>query len=172
MSLAYDEDHRFRCKLLLDSGLPIFLESLYQWTTYAALREGIPWREFNDQRIQRGRRIARRQCRWDARRYRLEALEPHRIPPIRRPYMRSPGDMDGLELRYPVPGVAEWLPWVTCAGVFKSLSLTRPRPEGPWGWSLLAVVWYQDEFAPPIDEVIVADLRRLDWERLAIDVRM
>jgi hypothetical protein len=170
MGLEYDEDHRLRCKLVLDSGRPVFLEALYQWTTYAALLEGIPWREFNDQRIRRGLRAARRHCLRDARRYRLEALEPHLIPPARRDYMCSPGDMEGTGRTS--PEVAEWLPMVTCAGVFKSLSLTRTRPEGPWGWSVLAVVWYQDELAPPIEKSVLAGLRRLDWERLAVDVPM
>lgn len=167
MGLEYDEDHRLRCQLLLDSGRPVFLESLYQWTTYAALLEGIPWSEFNDQRVQRGLRIARRHCLRDARRYRLEALEPYMIAPIRRDYMHSPGDMEGIGRRF--PEVAEWLPLVTCAGVFKSLSPAHPQPERPCGWSLLTVVWYQDEFALPIDEEVIADLRRLDWGRLAVD---
>jgi hypothetical protein len=48
------------------------------------------------------------------------------------------------------------LPEVVCAGIFSS---------GPGGPSCVLAVWYQDEFALPIDERVIIQLSRMDWDR-------
>jgi len=48
------------------------------------------------------------------------------------------------------------LPEVVCAGIFSS---------GPGGPSCVLAVWYQDEFALPIDKRVINQLGRMDWER-------
>jgi hypothetical protein len=89
------------------------------------------------------------------------------IAPSRRNYYRDPGDMADRPLF--MGEVPEWLPNITCVGTFMDVSpagdMTTVYPS-----SYLMVVWYQDDFALPIDNAVLADLRALDWERLATDV--
>jgi hypothetical protein len=51
--------------------------------------------------------------------------------------------------------VSEWLPAVTCVATLTA------------GLSELTVVWFQEEYAPPIREPALGELRTLDWEALA-----
>ena len=48
------------------------------------------------------------------------------------------------------------MPEVVCAGIFSSI---------PCGHSCVLAVWYQDEFALPIDKRVIIQLSRMDWER-------
>lgn len=50
------------------------------------------------------------------------------------------------------------MPQVVCAGVF-----SRGAP------SHVLAVWYQDEFALPIDERVIIKLSRMDWGRYCYD---
>ena len=78
------------------------------------------------------------------------------------------GDEDSGSLyRYiPPPGVKEnpferlKMPGVVCAGLFS---------DSPDGSSCVLAVWYQDEFALPIDERVVDQLRGIDWSRYCYD---
>jgi hypothetical protein len=62
--------------------------------------------------------------------------------------------------------VPEWLPEVRCIGVFES-SVTTRNPQ--MHLSVLPVVWFQDEFALPIREPALGQIREMDWESLAAD---
>jgi hypothetical protein len=87
-------------------------------------------------------------------RQRGQGRQSHPIIPPRRDYCRQPGDMAAHAERS--GGVMEWLPAVTCVATFTE------------GWSSkLTVAWFQDEYAPPIQEPALGELRRLDWEALA-----
>src|SRR5262249_26459539 len=97
---------------------------------------------------------------------------PHLISPQRRDYRRIPGDMRGIIEYYrshfpdSPPPVPEWLPMVRCIGFFDG-HITGRNPG--MHLSTLTVVWFQDEFAPPIREPALGQLLDLDWETLARD---
>jgi|SRR6185503_3378834 len=158
MELQYDVAYHLRCQLPLRSGRTITLVRLNQWMTYAGLLMGTPDRESNDGCIQRAQQEAQRYCADDAR--------PHLIPPPRRDYLRQPGDMEGLVDSLHVP---EWLPMVTCVGSFKDV---RPVRDQDKDLSVLAVVWFQDEFALPILEPALHQLLGMDWDSLARDIEI
>jgi hypothetical protein len=87
------------------------------------------------------------------------------IPPERRNYLRTLGDMDGLTaLKGREP---EWLPMVTCVGRFQH---HQPVRDTRCDLSILVAVWFPNEFAMPIDQDVIEQLRRVDWERSAEDV--
>jgi hypothetical protein len=56
----------------------------------------------------------------------------------------------------------EWLPMVTCIGLFHAVETGGDR-DG----SCLTLVWYQPDFALPIAPEIAKAMQALDWERIA-----
>lgn len=60
----------------------------------------------------------------------------------------------------------ESLPRVACVGVFDSGELKR---AGSDIWSSMAFLWFQGEFALPIDPQVVGQIQSLDWESCAKD---
>jgi uncharacterized protein (TIGR02996 family) len=156
--LRYDCGYHLHCQLLLHSGRTITLERLDQSMTYAGLVDGTPTRSSNDYHIEHTLREA------ETRRFGVG--RPHLIPPPRRDYLREPGDMQRIVDHFP-DLVPEWLPKVECVGYFKDVVTARDPDRD---LSLLTVVWFQDEYALPIQEPALSQLRELDWESLAVDV--
>lgn len=60
----------------------------------------------------------------------------------------------------------ERLPDVACMGVFDSVGLNRKESEP---YSSMVIVWFQDKFALPIDEGVLSQIRRQDWDERAKD---
>src|SRR5262249_20215418 len=57
------------------------------------------------------------------------------------------------------------LPGVTCVGSFRS----APIVESPGCFSELTIIWFQSDFAMPIDPTVLEEITRLDWDTLASD---
>ena len=157
MSLRYDEYLHLHCELRLASGRSITMDSLDQSRTYAGLLEGLPGEVGNDMNIQSALQIASKQC--------PPGGKPHLIVPPRRDYSHQPGDMEPY-IKKGWGRVPEWLPKVRCIGTFSSL-VTRLDSDGHA--SMLVVVWYQDDYALPIQESVIEQLVSLDWNALATD---
>jgi hypothetical protein len=160
VELLYEVAYHLHCGVLLRSGRKITLEALDQRMTYAGLLEGNPDREANDRTVEHAMREAQRHC--------VAGAKPHLIGPPRRDYLRRPGDMQAStgRARRRIP---EWLPMVRCIGSFKDVVPAR-HPEKDL--SILVVVWFQDEYAPPIQEPALSQIQGLDWESLAEDVEV
>jgi len=60
----------------------------------------------------------------------------------------------------------ELLPSTTCIALFNSTALSR-RDSEPY--SSMVVVWFQNEFALPIEDEVLGLIRRIDWESQAAD---
>jgi hypothetical protein len=134
----------------LTSGHTITLESLSQEKTYANLLEGLPRAKFNDEIIERWRKEA----------VKSEHQRVVLINPVRRPgptKFSTPGDDAAW-------GPIENLPQIVCVGMFQS---SRPVRKQQAHFSLLNIVWFQDQFALPIDAGVMAQIAKLDWEHLA-----
>jgi hypothetical protein len=125
--------------------------------TYSRLLDGVPDAKTNDRFIESAIQRAEQHC--------FLGNKPALIPPPRRDYLREPGDMEILRSqrerhrrRNP-----EWLPRVGCVGTFRSYATAHGDQ------SALVVVWFQDEYAPPIQEPALGWLLSLDWDSLATD---
>ena len=160
MELRYEVAYHLRCGLPLRSGRRITLEALDQRMTYAGLLEGTPDRGSSDWRIEAALREAERYC--------VAGAKPHLISPPRRDYLRTPGDMQAITAGVP-HHVPEWLPMVRCIGSFKDVVTARHLDKH---LSVLVVVWFQDAYAPPIQEPALSQILNLDWESLAVDVEV
>lgn len=157
MNLDYNLAWHMRCEMMLLSGRSVTLRLLDQVMTYDGLLEGTPNAETNDWYIAAALRAAKPHC--------IEGASPFLIPPSRRDYLRTPGDMDDLRKERP-HRIPEWLPSVRCIGSFVStMTVREPEKHG----STLVVVWFQDEYSPPFLEPAASALRQLDWETLAAD---
>lgn len=161
--MEYDLSYHVTCKLQQESGRKLTMKRLEQSLTYAGLIEGVPNKKTNDWRIEHDLRRAARDGQIVG--------EPYLIPPQRRDYLREPGDMDVLreqKSHYPkeLERDPEWLPLICCIGYFESIKAARdPKMDG----SCLTIVWYQDDYALPINDKILQTLKQLDWDRLAFD---
>lgn len=136
--------------LRLASGRSIHLRSLRQFEVYSGLLEGLPTREMNARTIER--LVAEERAR-------PFAAEPLLIPPIQRPIEYD------RERPYPFGEPAE-LPPVACVGRFDSNS---PARDMTCMCSDLVVIWFQNEFSPPIGPDVWHQLRKIDWDRHARD---
>jgi hypothetical protein len=149
--LNYNIAYHLRCELGLRTGRRVTLHDLHQSMTYSGWMEGVPWTEINDRKVEAALRIP--------------GTRPLLIPPVRRTYLRTIGDMDG-QTGF-LGKAAEWLPMVTCVGTFQD---TQPVRELTKNLSILSVVWFQDEFAMPIEPDVLEQLRAIDWEEAAEDI--
>ncbi len=123
----------------LDRGPTIRLVELRQYRVYEGLLEGLPTREMNDRLIE-----ARLSCEREHSQLNVVLLEPSQTPiPWDRPYPF---------------GEPATLPATCCVARF------RAAGERPDRYSSLVLVWFQDEFALPVDPTILERIRALDWE--------
>jgi hypothetical protein len=121
----------------------ISCQSIRQWRTYAGLLEGLPTRQKNERDIEHLLKQERERGWW--------AGEPYLVPPVVRPIEYEVGR------RYPF-GDPEALPNVTCVARYVAYP------------SELTIIWFQDEFAFPIDPQVLEHLQGLDWAGRAIAV--
>ncbi len=135
--------------LVLATGRAISLESLDQWRVYAGLLEGVPREKLNERLIDDVIARVRRK----------ERREPFVIRPVQRPLGPVEREPHGL-------GARATLPSVGCVGRFVS---SRPARDPSMATSVLTVIWFQDDFAFPLDDAIAAALHALDWDALATD---
>ncbi len=145
----------------LVSGRLISMDELIQFRTNGGLLEGTPDAEANDLYIEWTLDRARKQS--------IENGEPVLIAPDRRNFQKTQGDMDAIiEFKKQRPKgfqrLPEFMPDVTCIGVFRSL---QPARDTGKDGSSLTVVWYQPDFG--FDHSAVKRMRTLDWDNLAVD---
>jgi hypothetical protein len=62
-------------------------------------------------------------------------------------------------------GTPASLPTVTCIARFLSDRLRRQPDEI---WSALTVIWFQDDFAFPIDPLVLIEIASIDWDAHAV----
>jgi hypothetical protein len=133
-------------ELGLLSGRRIHLRELWQYRTYDGLLEGLPTEVMNEGMLQH--LLAR---------YRDQPYPgaPYLIRPTERRIETSQGGP------YPF-GNPSALPGVTCISRFES---REPAPDQPL--SGLVVIWFQQEFALPIDPAVVTQIETIDWQEHA-----
>jgi len=143
-SRSHVEDIRLR------SGRSVSLRELRQFHAYEGVLLGLPTAQENQEIIER-----------------LLTDEPNR-PLGGEPYLIRPTETpieDTREepYRYGKPAT---LPSIGCVGRFLSYQPARdPERQG----SELVVIWFQAEFALPIDPDVWEQLLGIDWDRHAVD---
>ncbi|VTR92623.1 Uncharacterized protein OS=Cystobacter violaceus Cb vi76 GN=Q664_31220 PE=4 SV=1 [Gemmata massiliana] len=129
------------------AGRQLRLDQLRQWYVYVGLIEGLPTAERNAHSIQsvvtneRGR----------------GGHEPFLITPEERAI--------GYEGRYTF-GTPSALPSTVCVAQFRSL---RPTRDTNCDGSELTIIWFQHEWAFPIDPGVREQIRAIDWDQHAHD---
>ena len=134
-------------KLTMSSGRVVALKSLKQWAAHAGLLEGLPTRQRNDAELARLVADARAQY----------GHEPVLITPTQRRI-----DYTG---RYPF-GEPAALPAVGCIARLHSHEPARDRSKD---YSDLTVIWFQNDYAFPLDEEVERRILAIDWETIACD---
>lgn len=136
--------------LQLHTGREISLRRLTQWGTYEGLLEGLPTRENNLQLLDH--LLA------------AERLRAEHPPCLIQPPQTAIATPRGEA--YPF-GTPARLPSIVCVGEFES-STTARDPEADY--SALTIIWFQDDFALPIDKRVAVRIEAIDWETQARDV--
>jgi hypothetical protein len=132
----------------LRSGREVNVTSLRQGAVYAGLIEGVPTKQMNRHEIEGILAGLRR-----------SGSEPYLIAPQERP----------ITLSRPYPfGEPAALPGISCVARLRSDSPAR----GGGDHSYLTVVWFQDDYAFPIDKTVLDQIVCLDWEKLAFDYEL
>ncbi|MBV1908482.1 MAG: hypothetical protein KUG78_04120 [Kangiellaceae bacterium] len=131
----------------LKCGTVIYLEAICQSKTYAELLEGRPTAKINEVYI--GRALERAENQWNC----AAAL----IKPVEMVFEPEHASSFRTQVR---------IPQITCMALYKSLA---PARDKTLFYSELPIVWFQDDFAFPIEESIIKDISQLDWKKLAHD---
>lgn len=124
----------------LRSGGTISCKRIRQWQTYTGLLEGLPTRQMNQSTIDQLMKEERERGWW--------AGEPYLVPPVVTPIDYLQGK------KYPF-GDPEALPGVGCVARFGAPAPNACSAE-------LTVIWFQDEFAFPMDPRVVEHLEGID----------
>lgn len=139
-------NERSRGRIALHCGTTISLHRLDQSLTYSGMLEGYPNRPLNQRLVTGIQAHLEKQSGWKP--YLVEPYE-REVPEREVPERTPAGEQPWVEL-----------PRVQCVGWFQSNSL------GEFG-SRLAIIWFQDDFAFPIDPRVETKIRTLVWSRHA-----
>src|SRR5262245_5341007 len=131
----------------LRSGREVRVVSLRQSAVYYGLLEGLPTKEMNCRTIESLLAQERR-----------SGAEPYLIAPQETPIAYRDGRP------YPF-GESASLPGVSCVAYLHSIFPARVDRD----YSSLTVIWFQSDFAFPIDKSVLDQIVCLDWEKLATD---
>jgi uncharacterized protein (TIGR02996 family) len=136
-----------RSRIRLQSGREIRLDNLRQDCHYSGLLEGLPTREMNQRHIDS--LLSGEQSRRGEAPYLIQP--PERLIERDEPY------------RFGTPA---WIPGIACIGRFDSL---QPARDTHRDGSALTIIWFQHEWAFPIDPGVYEQIRAIDWEKHAHD---
>lgn len=156
--MKYNQSHHLICELKLTCGREIILREINQQQTYWGMLGGHPSDTSNNSMVKNALKVAKQHCVGNE-------AGPFLVPPKRRNFMREEADMDDVIASR--SRKVEWLPLVRCIGVFSS---SRPARDPSQDESHLTIVWFQDNFAMPIDPEILDEIRSVNWDKLATDI--
>ena len=133
------------------SGRTIRLADLRMSSTYGTWLEGYPTAKWN-------RRVLDNLIREHSNNPYPGA--PFLVPPVETP-------TPALDPWHQHLGPPSSLPAITCVAHFTS---DRPARSEYADFSGLVVLWFQDDYAFPIDPAAFDQIRALDWDRIAADL--
>jgi hypothetical protein len=136
-----------RSRFTLSGGRIVGLQSLKQWAVYAGLLEGLPTRQMNDAELKHVVDEAERQ----------DGHPPLLIIPVQ--------EAISYEGRYPFGEPAK-LPPVGCIARLHS---HEPARDPSKDCSDLTVIWFQHDWAFPLDSNVEQAILAMNWNTLARD---
>lgn len=131
--------------LIIENNKEVTIKSIKQWHTYGGLLEGIPTDKMNTQIIERTKIEAKEFSRMEE----IYLIEPK----------QEPIDYDG---NYPFGNPAA-LPGVTCVAELWHNDVFRDTDKM---FSSLCIIWFQEDYAFPIDEEIVKDIKEIPFSKI------
>jgi hypothetical protein len=137
-------------EITLKSGRNIQITNIRQSLTYGGLVEGLPTAETNRRMIERV--LLEKYTKSD---------KPLLIPPV-----EVPIEMDGQN--YPFGKPAK-LPYVLCVARLESIKAIK---NPTFDFSALTVIWFQNEYAFPIEAEILTQIQDIDWDEYAFDFQI
>jgi hypothetical protein len=138
---------RVKGNIFVDGYRKIKLVDLSQSKTYKNLIEGVPNKELNDRLVERIVAVVREETN------NFVLIQPKRIK----------AEINDI---YPFRE-RENLPDVSCVAEFRSIEPARDKKsDGSW----LKIVWFQNNFALPIDKDIENEISNINWEENAADI--
>jgi hypothetical protein len=143
-----------RPEIRLDGGIEIRLNCLIQYCTYGGLLEGMPSRKMNAELVRRAIQYAAEKL-WMGGTPHLLAPREVSMGIPRDEWFRSDDEYEPAEI-----------PPVACLATFESMAAARDPAAD---CSSLRLVWFQDEFGPPVDAGVLRQFQSLDWHALATD---
>lgn len=146
-------------RIQLVSGRVVQLEELNQRFTYEGLQGGVPTTKMNQEIIERA--VSR-------------AVSPFLkegplvIQPVEVAIEVSDQELESPRWKWKRQdsGDPARIPDILCEGRFESSSpIHDPSQDG----SSLVIVWFQNEFALPIDPAVMEQIKAIDWDSAAHD---
>jgi hypothetical protein len=141
-------------QITLNSGREIYLQDLNQSHSYAGLLLGLPNREYNLDLIRQFRQTA------------MKEMHTRYVFVVTPPVLDFV-DADGEKRTRSRRGPVERIPDIACTARFYSSGVVREGDEDIAFASVMTVVWFQETFALPIDEMAMEHIKAIDWDRLA-----
>jgi hypothetical protein len=132
-------------EIIVEGGRKVEVNKLIQWRTYAGVVEGSPTASLNRSEIEKAVNTAKVQCYLDA----VFVVESKLTP------------VAGDKL-YPEEEKLAKLPRITC--------IARLHDYGHYedaDYAALAVVWFQNNFAFPIDFEVLDQMKQIPFSKLA-----
>ena len=134
-------------KIQIQGDREINLTCLYQEATYTGLLEGLPTRQMNERIFHS---------------YQEKSMKLFPNSPV---FLVEPSQTP-IEYHRAYPfGDPASLPPIACVGLFKSSAFDHSVLH----YTELAIVWFQREFAVPIDEAILQKIKIINWAEHAIE---
>ena len=137
-----------KSELTVENNKSVSIKGIYQWPTYGGLLEGLPVERINSNIIQNARYTAKRHTGNQT----LFMIEP----------ISTPIPYEGI---YPF-GTPTALPNIICVA---DLSVAQPARDMNKQGSALTVMWFQNDYAFPIDNDILEKIKEIPWSQLADD---
>ena len=138
----------------LADGRIVRIGELCQFETYGGLIMGRPNEQINKKRIDAALSYAKDKI-WSA-------TEPTLIPPV----ICEPKITEEDITKYVIFDQPQYLPIATCMAQLES----SPARDKKMFRSKLTVVWFQDQYAFPIDPHVLECIMQLDWTNIATDI--
>ncbi len=126
--------------IIIDKDLHVDVTRIFQWTTYETQMEGAPGKEMNEVEIEGAYQKARRYC--DIDEVYLVQADPQTI----------------IEVA---------LPAITCVALVRTHSAFRNADKD---YSLLGLIWFQNDFAFPINKEIQDLIKEVPFRKLCVEL--
>ena len=145
----------------LKDGRVIAISSISQWGTYKGLMDGVPGPYVNGI-ILHGLLDREGKSSFDTPSHDTPSGLPDDFTNEKgKPYLVPPKAVPAFE------GEGALLPRYICSAIFESGVTKNSDPN--CDYSTLEVIWLQDEFAFPVDPLVVTAFQDIDWDTFAKD---